>query len=268
LKRAGIDGLGKVPLKWEDIFEYASAIGRIKRSDPDPFFPIGLPINENWFFSSFTRQAGGRSINDDDFTPRFSSPECIEALNFWVRLCKKGLAKPDELWSHVVQDFIRGQRAMLYYTSGGYTFLTKSVDFEVGVWPLPSLTTPAVEIGGANFVILANSSQAQQKAAWQFINWFTQPEQNAEWTMATGYLPIHHQDFQSPSYKEYITSQPSMEIITSQRDHAYPHTSAPYYGNLLPHLFDAISESIRGDRTPEDSLTKLQETALQLASRL
>jgi ABC-type glycerol-3-phosphate transport system substrate-binding protein len=125
---------------------------------------------------------------------------------------------------------------------------------------------PAIEVGGANFVILAHSSKAQQKAAWQFIDWFTQPEQNAEWAMATGYLPIHQQSFQSPRYVEYMKSQPGIEIITSQRDHAYPHTSAPYYPNLLPHLLDTVNESLRGNRTPEDSLSKLQRIAVQLAA--
>lgn len=267
LSRSGIDDLRNPPLKWADLIDYAKTIHQTKAHfNTNSFFPIGLPINENWFFSSFTRQAGGWSINDIDFAPRFSSPECIEALNFWVSLCRDGLAKPDELWSQVVQDFIRGQSAILYYTSGGFPFLTKNTEFEVGIWPLPYLAQPAVEIGGANFVILANIPDAQKRAAWQFINWFTQPEQNAEWAIATGYLPIHHQDSQAPRYKEYIKSQPSIEIITSQRDHAYPHTSAPYYANLLPHLFDAIGESVRGNRTPKDSLAQLQEAAMQLAS--
>lgn len=268
-KRAGIDGLNSTPLTWANLFDYASRVKQIKgHLDTDAFLPISLPIDEDWFFSSFARQAGGKTINEDDFTPRFSSSECIEALEFWVKLCKNGLASSDELWHQAAQKFIQGQSAMLYYTSGGFTFLTKNTDFEVGIWPLPYLTTPAVEIGGANFVILANSSTTQQKAAWQFIDWVTQPEQNAEWAMATGYLSIHNQSFQSSHYKEYIKLQSDIEIITSQQNHAYPHTSAPYYASLLPHLFGAISESLRGNMTAKDSLTKLQQVAMQLASEL
>jgi ABC-type glycerol-3-phosphate transport system substrate-binding protein len=263
LETAGIDGLSNPPLTWDDLIGYAKQTRQSLKTDT--FFPVGLPI-QDWFLSCFTRQASGRVIDDDNFAPAFDSREAVQALEFWDSLCKLKLAKSDLPWFQGPQEFVQGRCAILYHTSGSLTFLSTNAEFEVGVWKLPYYSTPAAEIGGTNFAVLANRPREQQRAAWQFIDWFTQPEQSAEWAISTGYLPVRHNSLHLPVYMSYVKSQPGSEVAISQRDRAYPRTSAPYFAQLEPLLLQSITETLQGRQPPKEALAKVQDSARKLST--
>lgn len=264
-ERAGIDGLKHPPLTWNTLIEYAQCIQKATRPlGLDSFFPIGLPI-EDWFIASFSRQAGGRMLDDEGRLPTFINYETLEALDFWTKLCKLKLARPNESWFQTPQDFVRGQCAIAYHTSGSLSFFTTASNFSVGTWMPPYQVNPGVETGGANFVILANRPFEQQKAAWQFINWFTQPEQSAEWAIATGYLPVRSQSFQLPSYVQYMNLHPEGEAAITLRNKAYARASAPYFVKLRPVLLEAITDTLTGNKTSKESLQIVQDNAIQLS---
>jgi ABC-type glycerol-3-phosphate transport system substrate-binding protein len=62
--------------------------------------------------------------------------------------------------------------------------------FEWGLAPLPHTTDQAlVGVRGPSLVILRTAPK-EQLAAWLFVKWLTQPEQQARWTQHTGCFPI------------------------------------------------------------------------------
>lgn len=62
---------------------------------------------------------------------------------------------------------------------------------EGAVYPLPNFagTEPMAVQQGAGMVVV-KSTEAQERAAVEFLKWFTQPEQNMRFAIASGYLPV------------------------------------------------------------------------------
>jgi sn-glycerol 3-phosphate transport system substrate-binding protein len=55
---------------------------------------------------------------------------------------------------------------------------------------MPYISQSAAPVGGANLAIFKDIPAAQRQAAWQFVEWLTEPAQQARWAGLTGYLPV------------------------------------------------------------------------------
>ena len=62
-------------------------------------------------------------------------------------------------------------------------------DFGVGPMPGPG-DTPAVQVGGASLWIVAEKSDEQTAAAWDFITYLTDAQTQSTWAASTGYVPV------------------------------------------------------------------------------
>ncbi len=85
-------------------------------------------------------------------------------------------------------------------TSGAAYFPTEvtradgsTYPIEVAVYPLPNFagTAPMAVQQGAGMVV-SKSTPEREKAAVTFLKWFTQPEQNSQFALSSGYLPVTH----------------------------------------------------------------------------
>ena len=63
---------------------------------------------------------------------------------------------------------------------------------ELGVGPMPGPDSPdgGVLVGGAALYIVNQSAPEKQAAAYEFAKCLNEPQQQAEWAAATGYVPI------------------------------------------------------------------------------
>lgn len=83
-------------------------------------------------------------------------------------------------------------------TSGATFFPTEvtrddgsTYPIEVAVYPLPNFaeTEPVAVQQGAGMAVTKSTAE-RERAAVEFLKWFTQPEQNARFAMSSGYLPV------------------------------------------------------------------------------
>jgi sn-glycerol 3-phosphate transport system substrate-binding protein len=72
---------------------------------------------------------------------------------------------------------------------GGIAPGVTSDDFGVGPMPGPG-DTPAVQVGGASLWIVAEKSDEQTAAAWDFITYLTDAQTQSTWAASTGYVPV------------------------------------------------------------------------------
>ncbi len=62
---------------------------------------------------------------------------------------------------------------------------------DVGVGPLPGPSgEPSAIVGGAALYVVQGQGDAEAAAAWDFVEYLTTPEVQAEWAVATGYIPL------------------------------------------------------------------------------
>lgn len=86
-------------------------------------------------------------------------------------------------------------------TSGATFFPTEvtredgsTYPIEVAVYPLPNFegSAPIAVQQGAGMVVTKSDSR-KEKAAAEFLKWFTRPEQNSRFAMSSGYLPVTYE---------------------------------------------------------------------------
>jgi len=64
----------------------------------------------------------------------------------------------------------------------------------------------------SNLWIFKQRPEREQEAAWKFIKWLMEPEQQAEWFAGTGYLPVSHSSIDQPVAKDVIAKYPLFQV--------------------------------------------------------
>jgi sn-glycerol 3-phosphate transport system substrate-binding protein len=132
---------------------------------------------------------------------------------------------------------------------------------ELGVGPLPGVPggTGAPLLTSRNLWILNLRPEREQEAAWKFIKWLVEPEQQAEWFIGSGYMPANHAALDEPAAKEVIASYPAFQVPLDLYLNS-PMTPAALGGLLGPfrqareELARAIEAMLAGTKDPDQAL--------------
>jgi sn-glycerol 3-phosphate transport system substrate-binding protein len=85
---------------------------------------------------------------------------------------------------------------------------------EIGVGALPGVPggTGTPLISGRGLWILNLRPEREQEAAWKFIKWLMEPEQQAEWFAGSGYLPVNRSAVELPAARDAIAQYPLFQV--------------------------------------------------------
>ena len=85
---------------------------------------------------------------------------------------------------------------------------------EIGVAALPGVPggTGTPYLINRGLWILNLRPEREQEAAWKFVKWLMEPEQQAEWFAGSGYLPVSHAAVDLPASKEVIAKYPQFQV--------------------------------------------------------
>jgi ABC-type glycerol-3-phosphate transport system substrate-binding protein len=150
--------------------------------------------NEEPLYEAMVRQWGGQLVNSAGNKAAFDSSAGVGALQYFVRLVKKGyIHHTNSSGTQWEQDFASGHVAFEPYSSEGYTD-TQSVvgkKFQIGVAQLPCGPANCEDgNGGDNIFIFKGASAAEKQAAWTYIKWATSPQQTAWWAEQLDTAPV------------------------------------------------------------------------------
>lgn len=132
-----------------------------------------------------------------------------------------------------------GQAAMTMDTTAALrSVLIAAQDFpnvEVAVGPLPSVGARdgGVLVGGAALWLDAETSDEERAAAWDFMTWLNEPEQQATWHVGTGYVPIRRSAIELPAVADLWAEEPAFRVAYDQLvfgDETFA-TAGPVIGN-------------------------------------
>jgi sn-glycerol 3-phosphate transport system substrate-binding protein len=74
----------------------------------------------------------------------------------------------------------------------------------------------SVVVGGASLFIVNKSSPIEQEAARIFARWLNEPEQQAEWHIGSGYIPLRKSAASLPSIVEFWAQYPQFKVAYDQ----------------------------------------------------
>ena len=108
------------------------------------------------------------------------------------------------------QLFASGKMAM--NVAGPYT-LPEYVDAKVdyGVASMPSFGDEHTTIAGPDTWAILDNGEDRVQAALEFMDWFSEPEQQLRWISEAGSLPLTNDVQDANGYSDYQTSLPGLE---------------------------------------------------------
>ena len=153
-----------------------------------------------------------------------------------------------------------------------FDILAKGIEgVELGVAPVPGI--PGRVPGGSPGVysrslwIMSARPQKERDAAWTFIKWLVEPEQQAEWFAGSGYLPVRNSAYDLPTAKDTIAKYPQFQIPADLFAKTATTTAAlgPLIGpfqQVRDAVRGAIESMLSGSASPDEAM----ETAVKNAN--
>ncbi len=136
---------------------------------------------------------GGDIFKDGQFT--YNDPAVVEYIQFMVDLYNEGCATLIAERYGDQNNFTAGKALFYMGSSSGLFFVRSGIEtaftepFEWGFTALPYKDVPVTNVYGASVSIPATTPEAQL-AAWLFVRWMTEPEQQAGWANVSQYFPV------------------------------------------------------------------------------
>lgn len=164
-------------------------------------------------------------------------------------------------WGTTPEDFLQGQTAMIWTTTGNLSNIRNNAGFDFGVDILPENRRRGSPTGGGNFYLFADAPEEQQRAAMQLIRFMTEPEQLARWTIATGYVAPRPEAWETEALQTYVDGFPEAAVARDQLQYAVRELSTYARGQVYEAINDALQGAIVGDMTPAEALADAQAQA-------
>jgi sn-glycerol 3-phosphate transport system substrate-binding protein len=225
-------------------------------------FPSGWPY---WLFQPLAI-GGGQNILEDDCTVVFDDPAVIGAVNFYIDLSAEYHAMPagvQAVWATATTDFASGTTAMIVHSSGSLTGILAQADFEVGVMALPGKEdgTYSSVPGGGNFYIMKGAPQEQQDAAWKFVEFISQPEYVADYSINTGYIANRASAYDTEAMQAYTAETPQALAARDALQYAGAELATQNLGQVRGIFHDYLQRAYNGEMSAADAMAAAQVEA-------
>ena len=235
----------KVPTTWE---EMEALCAQIKAIDPD-CIPLGYDSEANWFItmteqfgSPYTSASGDEKFLFDNQTNK----DFVATFREWYQ---KGYVTTQDIYGAYTSGlFVATTGTNSYMSIGSSAGAThqrpaKGEDgypFEVGIATIPQVdpANPKVISQGPSLCIFKDSNPQEVIASWLFVKFLTTNVNfQAEFSMASGYVPVLKSVADNEVYKKFLDSADGGDFISAlsakiclQQEKAY-YTSPAFNGS-------------------------------------
>ncbi|MGE4278478.1 MAG: ABC transporter substrate-binding protein [Magnetospirillum sp.] len=252
------------PATWKDMVTAAKKLTKQDGSRWGLAIPsTGYPY---WMFGALAKQNGELLMSADGTKTFFNKPNVVEALQFWRDLSAKDkvMSEGTVEWGTLRQSFLEGKAAMIWHSTGNLTAIRKDAKFDFGVAMLPGNREPGSPTGGGNFYLFKKSTPEERAASLKLIKFMTAPERAAQWSIATGYMGVSPESYETDALKAYIKDFPQAAVARDQLKVATAELATYQSGRVRKLLDDAIQATLTGSKTAKAALDDAQEQADRL----
>ena len=212
-----------VPTTWE---EMEAVCAKIKEIDPTSI-PLGYDSEANWFItmceqygSPYTSATGDHYLFDNETNRNF-----VKQFRDWYQ---KGYLTTQTLYGAYTSGLfttLTGTRSyMSIGSSAGATHQRPAAGtdgnypFEVGIATIPQIKkdSPKVISQGPSVCIFKKSNPQEVVASWLFVKYLTTTvEFQAEFSMASGYVPVLKSVAENPVYADFLSKADGGNYISA-----------------------------------------------------
>jgi sn-glycerol 3-phosphate transport system substrate-binding protein len=178
-----------------------------------------------WYFEQILANSGGLYFNENNGrTGRptevlFNEGQGVEVFTFLTDLIAEGYAPNlGNTWTDTDSTFLTQQAAMIFDSTSDVSIIENS-EFEVGTTYIPhsdSSERNGVIIGGAALWLIDSGDDAVNDAAWQFMKFLAEPEQQVTWHTGSGYFPVRTDVQESEEIQTFWAENPNFQTAIDQ----------------------------------------------------
>jgi multiple sugar transport system substrate-binding protein len=256
LARAGV---AAPPRSWE---EWKGALAAVKNLVGADRYAILLPLNEYEPLVALALQQDEPLLRDGGRWGNFRSEGFRRALRFYVDVFRQGFAPPltNADISNVWNEFGRGYYS--FYVSGPWNigeFKRRLPADKQDTWmtaPLPGPDGPGASIaGGASLVVFRASRH--KDAAWQLIEYLSQPAVQQRFHELTGDLPPRRSAWAGAGLADDIYARAFRE----QLERVKPAPKVPEWERIATEIRTVTERVVHGDFTVDEAAAELDARA-------
>jgi sn-glycerol 3-phosphate transport system substrate-binding protein len=175
-------------------------------------------------------------------------------------------------WALHRKAFTSGQAAMMISSTSDVTQMTtafaeKGWDLGTGFLPRPDdVERQGVAIGGGTLWMTQGHPQEELDAAWTFLKWMSEPEQQVTWHKGTGYFAIRKSAIELLEKEGWFKEYPNYKIAFDQllQTKASTATQGALMG-IFPSFRTAVQTAVQkvyeGKATIDEALEEAAATA-------
>ena len=256
-----------VPTTWEEMEQVCA---KIKELDPQSI-PLGYDSESNWFItmceqyqSPYTSATGDHYLFNNEQNRAF-----VKMFNEWYN---KGYLTTQKLYGAYTSGLFTATTGVRSYMSIGSSAGSKyqrptanadgSYPFEVGIATIPQVSAENAKVisQGPSVCIFKKSNPQEVIASWLFVKYLiTNVEFQAEFSMASGYVPVLKSVAENPVYADFLAQADggnfvaalSAKVCLAQADAYYTSpafvgssTARDQVGALLPKCLTMIGDDV------------------------
>jgi sn-glycerol 3-phosphate transport system substrate-binding protein len=212
--------------------EVKAAAQKLKDSGTVSQAGFGMKLDP-WYLEQWSALGGKTYVNNSNgrksraTSTTFDNATGKEIFTFLDNMVKQGLARTNPADGQSAFDNLlgvgNGNFGMTIDTSAALGTIQQVLasgqypDVELGVAPMPGPKGKGGVLvgGGANYIV-KKSSPEKQAAAWQYAKFLNDPQTQADWSIATGYVPIRQSAANMPQVQQYWTANPGFKVAYDQ----------------------------------------------------
>ena len=247
---------------WDDFLATAAEL-----NDPDAGIAgFGWPgtgdEDTTWRIWPLIWQQGGEIVSEDGESVGFDDGSGLAALEVVEQAASDGSVYIDSTAGseRMQQLFASGKMAM--NVAGPYTlpeYVDANVDY--GVVSMPSFNDEHTTIAGPDTWAVFDNGDERSAAAIEFLDWFSEPEQQLRWITEAGSLPLTTDVEDADGFAAYEQSLPSLDKFIENTELARTRATVPEYPQISQALGQAVAAVLYGESDPSTALGEAVDAA-------
>lgn len=220
--------------------------------------------------NNWVQQLGGKLLDQDNGTLGNSSKLTAATdgtlktfLTEWKALYQSGALENAD--TTTTDAFVSGQTALMTGSTSSLSSVINKVGsrFEVGVCNFP-LVNASAKVGatssGSALMAFDKGDGLKMLAAWEFMQYLTGAEVQAQWSTGTGYLPVNTGTEQIQSYRDYVAKMPQFTVGVQQlaaTPAAFTSVTIGPAADFYYAVQNNVSEMLTKDLSVEDTIANM-----------
>jgi multiple sugar transport system substrate-binding protein len=241
-KEAGVPFPGD-EMSWDEFLKIAEEVNDPSKGVAGFAWPGTGDEDTTWRIWPLVWQKGGEVINEDGTGVGFEGEPGEAALEVVQKAAEAGTVYIDgTAGSERMQQLFSSEK--LAMNIAGPWALPEYVEagVEYGVALLPSFTDEHTTISGPDTWAVFDNGEEREKAAIEFMDWFSEPEQQLKWISVSGSLPMTKDVTKAKGYKKYEESLPGLETFIENTKNAKTRPTVASYPEISTAIGKAIAE--------------------------